>query len=224
MGQADAAFYLCGDPACHFRFPATILPVDAEVCPLCGAAATLVAPVITHPDETNERVQATGTRPGLFALPDNLRSIYNVGSIFRTADGAGFGHLFLCGITPTPHHPRLGKTALGAERAVAWSHHNNSIALAHRLHAQGHQLWVLEETPDATSLFSSELPWGTVGHGQAPLVLVVGNETVGVDPELLALADQTIILPMLGVKRSLNVATAFGIAAYLIAMHTLTNA
>lgn len=144
-------------------------------------------------------------------LLDNIRSTYNVGSILRTADGAGVRYLHLCGITPTPDNPKVAKTALGAEQSVRWTHHRNGVTAARMLRAQGSQLWALEIAPCAVSLFDAvaDLP-------PVPLVLVVGNERIGVDPGILALCEQVVALPMAGVKHSLNVATAFGIAVYTL--------
>lgn len=117
--------------------------------------------------------------------------------------------LYLCGVTPTPNNPKLAKTALGAEQCVAWSHHKNSIDLADALLAGGHTLWALEEGQGTESLLAvTSVPGSTV--------LVIGNEVTGVDPDLLARCTRRLAIPMHGVKRSLNVATAFGIAAVLL--------
>ena len=111
---------------------------------------------------------------------------------------------------PTPAHRKLSKTALGAEQCVAWSQHNNAIDLAHELLRAGWLLLALEESAAARSLWGFELP-------AAPVALVVGSEVTGVDPDLLALCHGTLAIPMYGCKRSLNVATAFGVAAVTIA-------
>jgi len=145
----------------------------------------------------------------LVVLVDNVRSTFNVGSIFRSADGAGVSHLYLCGITPTPAHPKLAKTALGAEQTVPWTHYKNSLECVQLLAAAGYQLWALEAMATAVSIFTAPLP-------AAPLALVIGNEVAGVDPGLLAHCTQIVALPMYGAKRSLNVATAFGAAAVLL--------
>jgi tRNA G18 (ribose-2'-O)-methylase SpoU len=145
----------------------------------------------------------------LAALLDNVRSLFNAGSIFRSADGAGFDTLYLCGVTPTPANPKLAKTALGAEQALRWSSHPNSIELAQELVAAGHCLWALEEGPAAQSLFAAPPP-------PRGLVLVVGSEVTGIDPDLLRLCARTLAIPMRGAKRSLNVATALGVAAVLL--------
>jgi tRNA G18 (ribose-2'-O)-methylase SpoU len=142
----------------------------------------------------------------LHLLLDNLRSSYNVGSLFRTADGAGVGQIHLCGITPTPVHPKVAKTALGAQETLPWRYHRNALHAADWLQAQGCALWALEISAKSVSLLDAS-PVG-------PLAMVIGNEVSGVDPELLARCERIIEIPMLGHKRSLNVASAAAIAIY----------
>lgn len=151
----------------------------------------------------------------LHLLLDNWRSLFNVGSAFRTADGAGVARLHLCGITATPENPRLAKTALQAERQVAWDYAPDAVTLAQDLRAQGATLWALEMTPDAVSLFDVVLP-----AQDLPVVLMLGNEVSGVDPGLLTLADATFFVPMVGHKQSLNVAIAASVAAYWLVGRT----
>lgn len=175
-------------------------------CPRCSGILDLVP---AHPKhEGRAGLQPKSPAP-VRALLDNIRSIHNVGSMFRTADGAGLDHLYVCGITATPEHPRLAKTALGAEQAVSWSSHPNAIDLAHSLRDKGMQLWALER-----AVQSNRLP--VAATSDTPVVLIVGNERSGVDPGLLALCDHVIELPMSGGKGSLNAAVAFGIAAYAL--------
>jgi 23S rRNA (guanosine2251-2'-O)-methyltransferase len=142
------------------------------------------------------------------ALLDNIRSIYNVGSMLRTADGAGLRHLHLCGITPPPDHPKIAKTALGAEQAVGWTRYANGLETAVSLQQRGYQLWALEGAPDAQPLLATAVP------PHAPILLIVGNELAGVDPGILAVCDKVLYIPMQGLKHSLNVASAFAVAAY----------
>jgi tRNA G18 (ribose-2'-O)-methylase SpoU len=147
----------------------------------------------------------------LFALLDNVRSTFNVGSIFRCADGAGVQHLYLCGASPTPDHPKLAKTALGAERAVTWSYHTNALDLVEKLQQCEMSIWALEANERAESLF------GASGLSiRKPTLLVVGSEVAGVDPAVLHHCERVFALPMFGSKRSLNVAIAFGIAVYTL--------
>jgi tRNA G18 (ribose-2'-O)-methylase SpoU len=128
--------------------------------------------------------------------------------MFRTADGTGIQQLYLCGITPTPAHPQVVRTSLGAEQSVHWKYESNALTLAKSLVSLGYLIWVLEDTPTAESLYQIEYQ-----ITNQPILLVVGNEICGVDPGLLALAERVISIPMVGQKRSYNVAVAFGISA-----------
>lgn len=198
----------CTDQTCRLRFPMPSGARPGEHCPLCGAPTAVMAEV----EAPSEAASTGAPAPGLpmAALLDNVRSIFNVGSIFRSADGAGFQSMYLCGITPTPENPKLAKTALGAEQGLAWHYHRNGVDTVVNLRMQGFTIWALEEHPQAESLFAAALP-------QPPLLLVVGNEVTGVDPGILAQCDKIVAIPMAGIKRSLNVATAFGVAAVLLA-------
>jgi tRNA G18 (ribose-2'-O)-methylase SpoU len=199
-------FFECSNPACGFRFPA---PATMQACPRCTAPLRVV-PETTDLDSVNPRDDSPAG-PSLEALLDNIRSTYNVGSMFRTSDGAGLAHLHLCGTSPTPENPRVGKTALGAEFSVPWTWHANGVQAAQSLKEQGRRLWALEIGPNSSSIFqaATELP-------AEPLCLVVGNEVSGIDPGILALCDARVWIPMQGYKRSLNVAIAFGIAVYTL--------
>ncbi len=199
-------FLQCRDDACRLRFPATAAEAAGLVCPRCRGPLAQVAVA-----SKAEVAPAVVPRVALVALLDNIRSIHNVGSMFRTADGAGVSHLHLAGITATPEHPRLPKAALGAQESVPWSYCRNSIDAAGQLRDEGYELWALERHADPAqpSLFDVAAPG-------RPLALVVGNEKAGVDPGVLAQCDQVLSLPMGGRKSSLNVAVAFGIAVYHI--------
>jgi 23S rRNA (guanosine2251-2'-O)-methyltransferase len=196
----------CLRPECRFRYPVET-DRNNERCPHCGSPTRLVIspyPGMRVPDLETDQLK-------MDALLDNLRSAYNVGSMFRTADGVGIRHMYLCGMTPTPGQPGIGKTALGAEFAVGWSQHWSSIEAADLLKKEGRQLWALEGGARCEPLAGAlkYLP-------ENGIVIVVGNEVSGVDPGLLERCDHVVGLPMLGVKESLNAAVAFGIAAYLI--------
>ena len=198
----------CGDPQCRLRFPINPLSHSGAFCPKCGASTQFVARVDHTPDS---KPGPTPTPRHFSALLDNFRSSLNTGSAFRTANGAGFSHLFLCGITPQPaDNTKIGKTALGAENMVPWSYHPNAVSLAKELKAKGTILLALEFTPAATNLFDYEYSF----PGSTPVALIAGGELAGVDPGLLDLADAVLYIPMRGDKGSLNVAVAFGIAAY----------
>ncbi|MEM1056382.1 MAG: TrmH family RNA methyltransferase [Bacteroidota bacterium] len=145
----------------------------------------------------------------LVAVVPDIRSAYNVGSLFRTADSAGLRHLYLSGFTPTPDHRGVAKTALGAQDAVPWSHEADTLALLAKLKNDGYTVAALEITPEAI-----EPPAITSAH--VPLALVLGNEVHGVAPDVLDAADLHLALPQYGIKASLNVSVAFGIAAYAL--------
>ena len=144
-------------------------------------------------------------------LLDNIRSAWNVGSIFRSADGFGFSHVYLCGITPTLANEAVKKTALGAEDFVTWSHHQDAVKLVKGLKIEGWKVLALEDDEQASSISQF-----TDTQFPNPTVLIVGSEVTGVDPELIELADHIFNIPMSGVKRSFNVANAFSIAAYAL--------
>lgn len=140
---------------------------------------------------------------------DNIRSAWNVGSIFRSADGFGFVHAYLCGITPTPEVEAVMKTSLGAEDSVPWSHHKDAVKLVKGLKKEGFRILALEE--DARAISINDL--SSSGKQE---VLILGSEVTGVDPELLELCDDILYIPMRGEKKSFNVAMAFSIAAYAL--------
>jgi tRNA G18 (ribose-2'-O)-methylase SpoU len=139
-------------------------------------------------------------------LLDNLRSAFNVGSFFRTADAASIERLLLTGITSCPPHKGVLKTALGAETTVPWEHTEQAIDAASALHARGYELAVIETGVHSVDLFE----W----RPRFPVCVIFGNELEGVAPELMAMCDTFVRIPMLGLKHSLNVATAGGIVMY----------
>lgn len=147
-------------------------------------------------------------RMPVFALLDNIRSVWNVGSMFRTADSVALGGLYLCGMTATPPRPDIEKTALGATRSVPWDYWNDPVAAARHLKEQGIPLIALEQTPQAVGWDRCDFPF--------PHCFIVGHEVRGVSRELLDLTDQVVEIPMAGMKQSLNVAVSFGILAFEI--------
>ncbi len=143
----------------------------------------------------------------LSALIDDVRSLYNVGSIFRTADGARLEKLYLCGFTPFPPRREIEKTALGATATVPWEYHRQATEVIPALKEAGIRICVLEQT-------DRSIPVEEVTPESFPLCLVVGNEITGVSKTLIDQADLAVEIPMYGMKQSLNAAVAFGIAAF----------
>ncbi len=146
-------------------------------------------------------------------LLDNVRSLYNVGSIFRTSDAAGVEKIYLCGITGKPPRAEIHKAALGAEKSVPWEYFENPAGIVQQLKRDGFKIVVLEHT-DQPRLYHEV-------NYEFPICLVVGHEITGVSDEVVALADLAIEIPMFGIKQSLNVAVAYGIAVYEIIKQTL---
>lgn len=144
-------------------------------------------------------------------LLDNIRSLYNVGSIFRTSDAAGVEKLYLCGITGAPPRAEIHKAALGAEKSVPWEKVQNPVDVVSRLKKAGYKIVVLEHT-DSGAMYNQV-------QFEAPLCLVVGHEITGITDEVVRMADIAIEIPMAGFKQSLNVSVAYGIAIFEIMKH-----
>ena len=143
-----------------------------------------------------------------YLLLDNIRSLFNVGAIFRTADAAGINKIILSGITGKPNTNKAKKVALGAEEIIPWEHSWQAWRIIKKLKKQGFQIVALEQTKKSMD-YSKFKP-------KFPLVLVVGNEINGVSKNILKRCRKIIHLPMYGHKESLNVAVATGIAVYEI--------
>ena len=140
-------------------------------------------------------------------LVENVRSIHNVGSIFRSSDAAFIEHLYLAGISGTPDNAALHKTALGAQDTVPWSYVRDPETVVRQLKDVDYTIGVLEITDTPTFAYELEA-------GHFPLCLVVGNELHGVDDALIRMADLALEIPQFGAKQSLNVAVAYGIAIF----------
>ncbi len=154
------------------------------------------------PDSSNQRI---------VVVLDNVRSLYNTGSILRTADASGVERVVLCGITPRTdqggrQRRAIAKTALGAEDSVPWQYQPDIHTALQTLVADGYHPVAVETSPDAVNLFEWTPRW--------PVCLVFGHEVNGVSSDLSMHVDTVIRIPMLGQKRSLNVATAAGVVLY----------
>lgn len=196
---------------CGLRFPVEDGSPLGASCPHCGKptdfADDVYAPLDTPRAAHGLHAAKVGT------LLDNVRSLRNTGSIFRTADGAGVELVVLGGITPTPAHPGFAKTALGAESSVPWRTDVDAVRAALTCVEQGWELWALEGGPRATSLFE---PSTLAAAKDRPVMIVLGHEVSGIDPRILEICTRVVFLPMVGIKGSLNVSVAFGIAAYVL--------
>lgn len=191
------------------------------VCPTCRqpmSARDLA--IIEETERQYRKRQASGTTCGddganllpgqVTALIEDVRSLWNVGSIFRTADGAGISGIYLTGITGCPPRNEIKKVSLGAEDTVRWQYHWNTLCVLRQLKAAGVFLLGLERTSGSVPLNEFVSTRSTAQR----LCIIVGNEVTGLSQETLSVCDVICDLPMRGSKESLNVAVAFGIAAY----------
>lgn len=145
----------------------------------------------------------------LFVIAHNIRSCYNVGSIFRTADALGVRKIFLGGYTPNPDkNGSISKTALGAEKFVSWEAHWHTHRIIEKLKKEGTRIVALEQTEKSIPLEKFKPKF--------PLVIILGNEVKGLSKNIIDRADESVEILMKGQKESLNVSVAFGVVAYSI--------
>ena len=144
-------------------------------------------------------------RAAFTVVADNVRSAFNAGGLFRTADFFGADRLILCGYTPGPDNPQVKKTALGADDATPWEHAGDVRDVIDRLHDEGRRVYALETADGATDVAACAPVW--------PCALLLGNERFGLDPDVVAMADEVLEIPSHGMKNSLNVVSAFAVAA-----------
>lgn len=149
---------------------------------------------------------------GISLILHNIRSAQNVGAIFRTADAAGVGKIYLTGYTPTPidrfgrAEAKITKTALGAEKSIPWESFKTAAPLIKKLKKEGTQVVAVEQASDS-------VPY-TTWKPAIPLALILGNEVKGISSSLLKLCDRIVEIPMRGEKESLNVSVAAGIVLF----------
>ena len=143
-----------------------------------------------------------------YVICDNIRSLENIGSIFRTSDALGVLKIFLCGISGKPPHHKISKTALGAENTIPFEYHKQISRLIDKFKKEKVQIVALEQDKKA-------IPYNKF-KPKFPLALIVGNEIKGISKKILKKSDKIIFLPMSGQKESLNVSVAFGVAGYEI--------
>lgn len=158
---------------------------------------------------TVEEFRASEKLP-LTVVLDNVRSLNNIGSVFRTSDAFRVEHIALCGITATPPHREIHKTALGAEESVEWSYYEDTAECLRALKEQGYKLFAVEQVDDSVKLGRGE--W-RVESGER-VAIVLGNEIEGVQERLLPLCDGSLEIPQYGTKHSLNVSCAAAIVIW----------
>jgi len=152
----------------------------------------------------------------LVVVLDNVRSLNNIGSVFRTADAFRLEGLYLCGITATPPHRDIHKTALGATESVRWEYYKKTARAIEILKKEGYRIFSVEQTEGAVLLDQLEL------SDHQKYAVVFGHEIRGVDQKIVDMSDQCIEIPQYGTKHSLNIAVAAGIVIWDI-FRTLTK-
>lgn len=139
---------------------------------------------------------------------DNIRSLNNVGSFFRTCDAFAISHIALCGITATPPNKEIHKTALGAENTVEWSQHSSTLEAVEKLRAEGYKIIAVEQVQGAVMLNDFR------SRANDKYALVFGNEVFGVSQEVVDKCDMSIEIPQVGTKHSLNVSVSAGVVLW----------
>ncbi|HLF20849.1 MAG TPA: RNA methyltransferase [Bacteroidota bacterium] len=169
---------------------------------------------LTHAEIAQKRIKpdeiSHAQRIPVSVIVDNVRSLYNVGSIFRTSEGAMVAKLILTGFTPYPPRKEIEKTALGSTNSVPWQYIENPGDAVALMKAQGYKICCLELTDSGTS-------YDQIQPTDFPLCVVVGNEVTGISRGIVDQSDIAIEIPMFGTKQSLNVAVAYGIAVFELA-------
>jgi len=145
----------------------------------------------------------------VYVLAHNIRSLHNVGAIFRTSDGAGVTKVFLTGYSGVPPRKEITKSAIGADEYVDWEYHKDPVPVARMLKDRGVRIVALEKNDESTDIGNFKPSY--------PVCMIIGNEIDGVEKSLLELSDNILHIPMNGKKASLNVSVAFGIGIYHIA-------
>lgn len=166
---------------------------------------------LTHAEISSKRKKLEEipliARNPIYAVCDNIRSLFNVGAIFRTSDGALIEKLYLTGYTPFPPRKEIDKVALGATETVPWEYRNSALEAVKEIKSKGVRIAVLEITDKGRSVWD-------VDKSEFPMCIVAGNEITGVSSEVIEIADTSLEIPMLGMKQSLNVSVAYSIAIY----------
>lgn len=148
---------------------------------------------------------------------DNIRSLNNVGSAFRTADAFLIEAIYLCGVTGTPPNKEIEKTALGATETVSWKHYDNTVDCVNELQKNGYKVYAIEQVENSTYLQEFR------NADNSKLALVFGNEVYGVEQDVVNICNGSIEIPQLGSKHSLNISVSLGIVVWELVKNNLTN-
>lgn len=156
----------------------------------------------------------------MIVILHNIRSLYNVGSIFRTADAVGVEKIYLCGYTPSPkdkfgkYIPQLSKVALGAEKSMKWEKVKSIAAIVKKLKKEKYRIFAIEQNKKSIPYYKIKTGNTMTCHSERRVAIILGNEVNGISSSILRLADKILEIPMAGKKESLNVSVAFGVVAF----------
>lgn len=156
---------------------------------------------------SNEEFKVMRKHPIVLVL-DNIRSMNNVGSAFRTGDAFGIEGIYLCGITPQPPHREIHKTAIGATESVDWKYFESTIDAINTLKSNGYTIYSIEQTEDSISLADISI------RQDEKMAIIMGNEVNGVDQDVIDNSDKCIEIPQFGTKHSLNVSVCTGVVLW----------
>jgi len=165
---------------------------------------------------SNEEFKTQEKFPIILVL-DNIRSLNNVGTFFRTGDAFNVQKIYLCGITAQPPHRDIHKTALGATDTVEWEYAESTVDLINKLKNDGVRTLVLEQTEQTTMLQS--LKW----DGEVPVALIFGNEVEGVQQDVIDACDEVVEIPQFGTKHSFNVSVSAGIVMWELVRNIVSD-
>jgi tRNA G18 (ribose-2'-O)-methylase SpoU len=185
---------------CDFEFQACLLPHKANRMNRKLKNSEL--------NRKNVAQFKAATKMPIIVVLDNIRSLNNIGSVFRTADAFLIEKIYLCGITAQPPHKDIKKTALGATDAVAWEYVEDAITLSRKLKEQSIRLCAIEQAEDSVSLQNFQI------LKNQKYAVVFGNEVKGVQQEIVSVADTVIEIPQFGTKHSLNISVSCGVVLW----------
>jgi 23S rRNA (guanosine2251-2'-O)-methyltransferase len=202
----------CTNSQCKFRFPDSNYSQSDTQCPICHSSAKANSLLDLSLDHRKNKIFWKESSD-LIAVFDNIRSVYNVGALFRTSVGLGLKRIFLCGITPTPGHKNFAKSSLSSENEVNWEKSLNCVDQIFNLRKIGYKIISIENSQNSIPIHNLNKNNFT----NKKIALVVGNEVSGIDPDILSISDNIISIPINGNNKSFNVTTAFGIALFHLA-------
>jgi tRNA G18 (ribose-2'-O)-methylase SpoU len=188
------------------QFWSVLVPIEREVAQVKITDIDILDSDL--PESTDTAQHRYAHQMPLTVVLDSIRSAFNVGGIFRSAECFGVQELVLCGYTPLPNQPQVAKAALGTEQRIPWRYEEDILTSIHRLKTSGITCYALETVAQAPDV--ADTKWAF------PAALILGNERFGLNPEVIAACDAIVRIPLFGRKNSLNVVSAFTIAAYEI--------